>query len=114
MPKIDKEKVRSLIRLARTVHKRERGEDAAEPVHEDVAGRKQFRTAVDDLGNRDQQELLGLMALGRGDYGIEEWAAAMDYASDAWSEAIGHYLISHPDFAEYLSAGLEILENHDH
>jgi hypothetical protein len=113
MPRIDREKVRRLIRLARKVHERERTEEPAGRVRQDDSGRKQFRAAVDDLGSRNQQELLGLMALGRGDYGVEEWAAAMDYASDAWSEAIGHYLMSHPDFAEYLSAGLEILDDHD-
>jgi len=59
------------------------------------------------LNVEEQTDLLALIALGRGDYGIEEW-------DDAVSEAEGRIAAKDPDFMlgdaalpEYLGDGLE-------
>lgn len=67
----------------------------------------EFRSVVDDLNPDEQQQVVALMWLGRGDYDLEEWDDALEYAAEAWNESTGDYLIAHPLVAEHLETGLE-------
>lgn len=68
----------------------------------------EFRAVVDDLEPDQQQQVVGLLWVGRGDYDLEEWEDALAYAADAWNEATADYLIAHPLLADYLTEGLDL------
>lgn len=70
---------------------------------------EEFRYLVDDLEPDQQQQVVALLWLGRGDYELEEWDDALSYAADAWNTATADYLISHPLLADYLTEGLDLL-----
>jgi hypothetical protein len=46
------------------------------------------------------------MWVGRGDFSVEEWPAALEEAADSWNEYTAEYLIAHPLLADYLEEGL--------
>jgi hypothetical protein len=69
----------------------------------------EIRATIEDLEPDQQVDLVSLMWLGRGDYGVDEWDNALADAGDAWNERTADYLIGTPLLAEYLSAGLEQL-----
>lgn len=69
---------------------------------------EEFCSVVADLNPDQQQQVVGLLWLGRGDYELDEWDAALDYASDAWNEQTGEYLLAHPMLAEHLTTGLDL------
>jgi len=75
--------------------------------YSDDATLGEFRSIVADLEPDQQQQVVGLLWLGRGDYEFDEWQAALEYAADAWNERTADYLISHPLLADYLTEGLE-------
>lgn len=74
---------------------------ASDPVLEE------FRSVVQDLAPQEQQQVVALLWLGRGDYELDEWDDAVAYAADAWTPSTADYLIAHPMLAEYLTTGLE-------
>ncbi len=63
---------------------------------------------VADLEPERQAELIALMWLGRGDYGLEEWDTALADAMDQYEEHdnTAHYLLAHPMVADHLEEGL--------
>ena len=65
-----------------------------------------FKSAVDDLEPDQQQTVVALMWLGRGDFTMEEWQSALEEARDNWNPRTAEYLIAHPLLADYLSEGL--------
>ncbi|HSH49432.1 MAG TPA: DUF3775 domain-containing protein [Halomonas sp.] len=67
---------------------------------------EEFRTIINGMYPGQQQEVVGLLWVGRGDYAIEEWADALAYAKQAWNEATADYLMAQPLVAEYLTEGL--------
>lgn len=67
---------------------------------------EEFCSVVADLNPDQQQQIVGLLWLGRGDYDLSEWQDALDYASDAWNEQTGEYLLAHPMLSEHLTIGL--------
>jgi len=71
---------------------------------------EEFRSAVDELNPDEQQQVVALMWVGRGDYEVEEWDEALEYATDAWTPDTADYLIAHPLLAEHLASGLDALE----
>lgn len=73
------------------------GED---PSYAEVAG------AVAAMNQDQRAELLALMWLGRGDFGIEEWSNALAQARDFDIANVTAYLLSHPLLADYLEEGL--------
>lgn len=110
-----------LVNLAREFHAQDAVEIPDEPgmpddalsgdVMVEYAGDSlldEFRSVVDDLEPDQQQQVVGLLWLGRGDYDLEEWEDALAYAADAWNEATADYLIAHPLLADYLLEGLEL------
>jgi len=66
-----------------------------------------FRSLVDDLTPDQQQQVVALLWLGRGDYSLDEWEDALTYAAEAWNEATADYLIAHPLLANHLAEGLD-------
>jgi hypothetical protein len=67
----------------------------------------EFRSVIADLAPQEQQQVVALLWLGRGDYELDEWNDAVEYAADAWTPSTADYLIAHPMLAEYLTIGLE-------
>lgn len=76
-------------------------DDMAESVVED-----ELRTAIDDLGDDQQIELLALALVGRGTYDASEWDDAREEAADPAAEPALDQLLDMPTLAEYLEAGL--------
>jgi hypothetical protein len=68
----------------------------------------ELRNMIDDLEPDQQATLVALMWLGRGDYELDEWDAAMEYATEASGVATSEYLIATPLLADYLLEGLSL------
>jgi hypothetical protein len=84
----------------------ERGvlEDTADnPTHEELVG------AINSLNDQERIELLALTWLGRGDYGKDEWRAALAEARRVHDEKETDYLVGTPLLADYLEEGLSQL-----
>lgn len=69
----------------------------------------EFRSTMDELNPDEQQAIVALFWVGRGDYEPEEWDEALEYASDAWTPETADYLIAHPMLADQLANGLETI-----
>jgi len=65
--------------------------------------------AVQDLEPDQQAELVALMWLGRGDYDLSEWDAAVSDAAESLQDFTdpGTYLLAHPLVADFLLDGLD-------
>jgi len=109
-----------LIELAREFHAQEAVSIPEEPnnpsgdwsvqmlaSHADDASFQEFKSIVDDLEPDQQQELVALLWLGRGDYSHAEWADALALAADSSNSRTAEYLIAHPLLSDYLQTGLE-------
>lgn len=66
----------------------------------------ELRTAIEDLADDQQIELLALAMVGRGTYDSSEWSDALEAANDPGGEAPVDQLLDMPTLAEYLDAGL--------
>ena len=66
----------------------------------------ELRTAIDDLADDQQAELLALALVGRGTYDPSEWADALEEANDADAEPVLEQLLDMPMLGDYLEAGL--------
>jgi hypothetical protein len=62
---------------------------------------------VAGLNAEEQTDLLALILLGRGDYGIEEWDDALVAARDAIDGKSADFMIGDPALPAYLLEGLE-------
>jgi hypothetical protein len=122
MVDVNPDTVRRLIALARAVHAKEAvviPEDASNPSgdwgaqvlasHADDLSAAEFLSIVEDLEPDQQQQLVAMMWLGRGDFVADEWDAAVEQAEDMWREGTGDYLLSHPLLSDELEAALEEL-----
>ena len=69
---------------------------------------QEVKATVDDLDPEQQAELVALMWLGRGDYGLEEWDDALAGARDMYEDrdSIVEYMLAHPMVSDYLEEGL--------
>jgi hypothetical protein len=79
----------------------------------DNSTEQELRDAIDGLNTDEQEELLALIWLGRGDFTANEWPAAMAQARETRSSSETDYLIGTPLLADYLeeaaaALGLEI------
>lgn len=113
------ETVCRLIQLAREFHVQEGvvipeepgnpGDDWARQVlaaHTSDVTFQEFRADVRDLEPDQQNQLVALLWLGRGDYALEEWNDAVAYADETATPSTAEYLIAHPLLADYLTEGL--------
>ncbi|QIB66483.1 DUF3775 domain-containing protein [Kineobactrum salinum] len=75
--------------------------------HGEQTAEQEFAAIVDELEPRQQQEVVAMMWLGRGDYLLTEWQEALDLARDEWTPDTASYLLGHPLLASHLQDGLE-------
>ena len=76
----------------------------ADHANDPVAG--ELTSMIDDLEPDQQVTLVALMWLGRGDFELDEWEAALSAAGDAWNTRTAAYVIGTPHAADYLAEGL--------
>lgn len=67
---------------------------------------QEFAATIGDLEPDQQQEMVALMWLGRGDFSVEEWDDALLQARSSWTLHTADYLLSTPLLADYLEEGL--------
>jgi hypothetical protein len=75
--------------------------------HADDATYQEFRNTVNDLEPDQQQQLVALLWLGRGEYDLDEWDEALAEARRSWTKRTAEYLIAHPLLADFLDDALE-------
>lgn len=76
--------------------------------HQDDPTFQEAKSTIADLEPDQQIQLIALMRLGRGDYELEEWDAAIADTQDDWREdTVAEYLFSKPLLADFLSEGLD-------
>ena len=71
----------------------------------------ELKSAIDDLEPDQQVSLVALMWLGRGDFSVEDWAQALQRAGQEWNSRTADYLVRTPLLADYLSEGLEQIQD---
>lgn len=76
--------------------------------HGDRSAYQEFANIVMALEPDQQQQLVALLWLGRGDYTLGEWDGILEQAADQWTPETADYLIDHPLLASYLQEGLEL------
>ncbi len=74
--------------------------------HSEDYSLQELTQAIGEMSERQRAELVALMWLGRGDYGIEEWESAVDDAIGDYSLNAAGYLLSHPMVSDDLQEGL--------
>src|ERR1700754_4669995 len=72
----------------------------------DETATDELRTAIDDLADDQQIELLALALVGQGTYDASEWEHAREEAGDRDSEPPVDLLMDMPTLSENLEAGL--------
>lgn len=78
--------------------------------HADDMSLQEFKATLDDLEPEQQQNVVALFWLGRGDFDVDEWSDALAEARDSWTTQTADYLIAHPLLADYLLEGLNLME----
>jgi len=84
-------------------------DDGGTDVLEDKQGdqaRRELITAINDLNEDEQTELVALAWLGRGTYDISEWQDALNTARGEHNRRTAQYLLSLPLLGDYLEEGL--------
>lgn len=120
MLNVNPETVCRLIQMARAFHVKEDVVDPDEPTgsddewnlqvladHPQDPSFQEFRSIIDDLEPDQQQEVVALLWLGRGDFAEEEWPSILAEAAYAWNDKTAEYLIAHPMLADHLENALE-------
>lgn len=118
---VNPETISRLMDLARTFHAKEQVVIPQEPNspsddwalqaladHEGDEYYSEFESIIDDLEPDQQQEVVALMWLGRGDGTLEEWDDLLKQAGEQWNTRTADYLIAHPFLAEHLREGLDM------
>jgi hypothetical protein len=77
--------------------------------HHDDLTYNETKVAIDDLEREQQETLVALMWLGRGDYMPDEWDNALDDAHNRWNERTSDYLLTTPMLSDYLAEGLSLV-----
>jgi len=68
----------------------------------------ELKDLIDDLEPDQQQDIIALMYIGRGDFIKSEWDEAYQQAAAVRVESRAYYLISKPMLSEYLTEGLAV------
>ena len=130
MPEIElnTETVRKIVDMVHAFHAQddvilpdEREEDA---INEDVLMQfatdfgsdpyyQELKTTIDDLEPDQQMTLVALMWVGRGDYTLDEWDEALEFAEESWTDHTAEYLLGTPLLSDYLQEALELLETEE-
>ncbi len=69
----------------------------------------EFAKEVEGLDEQQQNELVALMWIGRGDSELEEWPDVVKLAAASRDTSTASYILGNPMAAEYLSEGLSRL-----
>lgn len=69
----------------------------------------ELKTEIESLEPDQQNTLVALMWLGRGDYEASEWKAAQKDARNRKSGSTADYMIATPMVSDYLEEGLDML-----
>ena len=77
--------------------------------HAEDSTLQEFKTTFDDLEPDQQQQVVALLWIGRGDFDVAEWEVAVEEAQDNWTTETAEYLIAHPMLADHLMEGLALL-----
>jgi hypothetical protein len=70
---------------------------------------EELTNALDDLNVDEQDEVLALMWVGRGDFGRAEWRDALRQAHQTRNPRETRYLVGTPMLGDYLAQGIEEL-----
>ncbi|HMB74033.1 MAG TPA: DUF3775 domain-containing protein [Gammaproteobacteria bacterium] len=73
----------------------------------------ELKSAIDDLEPDQQVSLVALMWLGRGDFTIDDWDQALSRAGEEWNNRTADYLLRTPLLGDYLSEGLEQIQDYE-
>ena len=73
----------------------------------------ELKSVIDDLEPDQQVRLVALMWLGRGDFDVDDWNKALTRAGEEWNDRTAEYLVHTPLLADYLSNGLEQIQDLD-
>lgn len=124
MPNVNTDRVNRLIELANEFHSDQSVQFRDEPIaldenwqakvlepHAENPILSEFRSAVDELNPDEQQQIVAMMWVGRGDYEMDEWDEALEYAGEAWTPDTADYLIAHPMLGEHLASGVEMFDD---
>lgn len=77
-------------------------EDEKDPIFDEI------KSIIEDLDPDQKQELIAIMWIGRGDYHVDDWFAAIDDAKNL-NLLTTEYLLSKPQIPEFLENGLNQL-----
>lgn len=77
--------------------------------HLDDLTYREVVAAIDDQEPDQQAQLVALMWLGRGDFDVEEWDAALEQAVEQANDRTAEYLLATPLVADFLEEGLDLL-----
>ena len=66
----------------------------------------EVQEVLGEMNARQRAEVVALMWLGRGDYDVDDWEAAVEDALEAHSVRAAEYLLAHPMVADDLEEGL--------
>jgi hypothetical protein len=78
--------------------------------HAGDATYEEFKATFNDLEPDQQQQVVALFWLGRGDFAVAEWDEAVNEARDNWTTETAEYLMAHPMVADYLMEGLTLFD----
>lgn len=118
---VNPETVCRLITLARVFHAKEAVVIPEQPTspsddwamqiladHADDEVFLEFKSIIDDLEPDQQQQVVALLWLGRGDGTLEDWPELLEQAQDDWNPSTAEYLIAHPFLADHLLEALDM------
>ncbi len=71
---------------------------------------RELTSAISDLNDDEQSDLVALVFLGRGDFTLEEWREAKKTAADIGRQHIIGYLTQIPLVSDYLQDGLSLFD----
>ena len=74
---------------------------------------QELKTTIDDLEPDQQMTLVALMWVGRGDYALDEWGEAMEFAEESWTDHTAEYLLGTPLLSDYLQEALQLFETEE-
>ena len=67
---------------------------------------RELRSAISDLNDDEQWDLIALIWLGRGDYTLDQWTEARTAARDIIRARVPRYVAGIPLVSDYLEDGL--------
>lgn len=70
---------------------------------------QELTEAIQALNADQHAELLAMLWLGRGDYGVEDWAEALAEAQNTVSASFASYLVGTPVLGDFLEEGYTAL-----